>query len=44
MIAGAGPSVVPATSAAQPTLELAIALAFALAALGLTGQRRLGVR
>ena len=39
-----GPSVVAASSAAQPTLELAIALALALAALGLTGLHRRGVR
>jgi hypothetical protein len=36
----AGPSVVAASSAAQPTLELVIALTLALAALALTGLRR----
>jgi hypothetical protein len=42
VLAAPGPTVVAASSAAQPTLGLVIALA--LAALGLTGLRRRGVR
>jgi hypothetical protein len=38
------PSAVTASSTGQPTLELAVVLTLALAALGLTGLRRRGVR
>ncbi len=43
-VMAAGPSAVPASSTAQPALELAVALALALAALGSTVLRRRGVR
>jgi hypothetical protein len=44
VLAVPSPSVAAVSSAAQPTFELAVALALALAALGLTGLCRRGVR